>query len=169
MATLLFDLLTEREELLDAETMSLRFDIGLLAERLVGVTDWIAGQPETRELRLGYFGSSTGAAAALIAAALRPGLCAAVVSRGGRPDLAQPVLGKVETPTLFVVGGEDYDVLELNERAMAALRCEKELVIIEGATHLFSEPGALHQVTRVAADWFARHLGAAAVEAQPQP
>jgi dienelactone hydrolase len=160
LATLLVDLLTTDEELLDQQTAHLRFNIGLLADRLVGVTDWLTQQPDTRQLRIGYFGASTGAAAALVAAAERPQLIGAVVSRGGRPDLAGPALPLVQAPTLLIVGGNDIQVLELNRQALAQLRCEKQLVIIPGATHLFEEPGALDKVARYAREWFERYLTA---------
>ena len=139
-------------------TAQLRFDIELLAERLVAATDWLTQQPETRHLRLGYFGASTGAGAALVAAAERPDVVGAVVSRGGRPDLAGPALERVKAPTLLIVGGNDSPVIELNWTALAQLRCEKQLVIIPGATHLFEEPGALDEVARLAREWFKRHL-----------
>jgi putative phosphoribosyl transferase len=158
LATLLVDLLTAEEEAVDLRTAQLRFDIGLLAERLVGVTDWLAENPETWELRLGYFGASTGAGAALVAAAARPEAVGAVVSRGGRPDLAGPALPRVRAPTLLIVGGNDVQVIALNRAALAQLRCEKQLVIVPGATHLFEEPGALDQVALLARDWFERHL-----------
>jgi dienelactone hydrolase len=158
LATLLVDLLTAEEEAIDMRTAHLRFDIGLLAERLVAVTDWLRRQPETRELRIGYFGASTGAAAALVAAAERPDAVSAVVSRGGRPDLAGAALARVRAPTLLIVGGNDPQVIELNRAALAELRCEKQLVIVPGATHLFEEPGALDAVARLARDWFERHL-----------
>jgi len=161
LATLLIDLLTLREEQIDRVTAALRFNIALLAERLVDATDWLMEQPETRLLRIGYFGSSTGAAAALIAATRRPDRVDAIVSRGGRPDLAGRALGEVRAPTLLIVGGEDSLVIDLNQEAMAQMTAAKELKIIPGATHLFEEPGALEQVARLAADWFARHLGAA--------
>jgi len=154
LATLLVDLLTSEEEAVDLRTAQLRFDIGLLAERLVGVTDWVARAPETQQLRLGYFGASTGAGAALVAAAERPEAVGAVVSRGGRPDLA----GWVRAPTLLIVGGNDVQVIALNRAALAQLRREKQLVIVPGATHLFEEPGALDQVALLARDWFERHL-----------
>jgi pimeloyl-ACP methyl ester carboxylesterase len=157
-ATLLIDLLTEDEEATDRRTGHLRFDIGLLAERLEGATEWLAQHPSMRGLRLGYFGTSTGAAAALVAAAELPDLIGAVVSRGGRPDLAGSALAQVRAPTLLIVGGNDAVVIDLNRAALARLRCEKHLVIIPGATHLFEEPGALEEVARLARDWFARHL-----------
>ena len=158
LATLLIDLLTQQEEAIDMRTAQLRFDIELLAERLVAATDWLTQQPETRHLRLGYFGASTGAGAALVAAAERPDVVGAVVSRGGRPDLAGPALERVKALTLFIVGGNDSPVIELNWTALAQLRCEKQLVIIPGATHLFEEPGALDEVARLAREWFKRHL-----------
>ncbi|MGC1887110.1 MAG: dienelactone hydrolase family protein [Stellaceae bacterium] len=158
LATLLVDLLSPEEEAVDLRTAELRFNIGLLAERLVGVTDWLARQPDTRALRIGYFGASTGAAAALVAAAERPQIVRAVVSRGGRPDLAGPALARVEAPTLLIVGGNDTLVIELNRTALAQLRCEKRLVIVPGAMHLFEEPGALDEVARLAREWFERYL-----------
>jgi putative phosphoribosyl transferase len=158
LATLLVDLLSPEEEAVDLRTARLRFNIGLLAERLVGVTDWLVRQPDTRPLRIGYFGASTGAAAALVAAAERPQIVRAIVSRGGRPDLAGPALARVEAPTLLIVGGDDTPVIELNRAALAQLRCEKRLVIVPGATHLFEEPGALDEVARLARQWFERHL-----------
>jgi putative phosphoribosyl transferase len=158
LATLLADLLTPDEEAIDMRTAHLRFDIGLLARRLIAVTDWLTGQPLTRALRIGYFGASTGAGAALVAAAERADAVGAVVSRGGRPDLAGPALPRVRAPTLLIVGGNDFQVIELNRAAYAQLRCEKQLVIIPGATHLFEEPGALDEVARLARDWFERYL-----------
>jgi putative phosphoribosyl transferase len=158
LATLLVDLLTPDEEAVDLRTAHLRFDIGLLAGRLVGVTDWLTQYPDTRELRIGYFGASTGAAAALVAAAQHPDAVGAIVSRGGRPDLAGPALARVRAPTLLIVGGNDFEVVELNRRALAPLRCEKRLEIVPGATHLFEEPGALEEVARLAREWFERHL-----------
>ena len=162
LATLLIDLLTSDEEAIDQWTAHLRFDIGLLAERLVGVTDWLTQHPDTRDLRLGYFGASTGAGAALVATAERPHVVGAVVSRGGRPDLVGPALERVQAPTLLIVGGNDFQVIELNRAALAQLRCEKQLVIVPGATHLFEEPGALDEVARLAREWFERHLMPAA-------
>ncbi len=156
--TLLFDLLTPEEESADAYTGHLRFDIGLLARRLVHATDWLGKRKETRELAVGYFGASTGGAAALVAAAELGDRIGAVVSRGGRPDLAGATLLFVAAPTLLIVGGHDYPVIELNETALAQLRCEKELKIVPGATHLFEEPGALEEVARLAANWFVKHL-----------
>jgi dienelactone hydrolase len=158
LATLLIDLLTLDEEVVDARTAQLRFDIELLAERLVGATDWLAQDPDTKQLRIGYFGASTGAAAALVAAAVRSDLVDAVVSRGGRPDLAGAALMHVRAPTLLIVGGNDIQVIQLNREALAQLRCEKQLVIVPGATHLFEERGALDEVARLARDWFQRHL-----------
>lgn len=156
--TLLFDLLTRAEEAEDQFTGHLRFDIGLLADRLVEVTHWLVAQPAARELGIGYFGSSTGGGAALVAAAEVGPRIGAVVSRGGRPDLAGAALPRVQAPTLLVVGGRDDVVIRLNEEALAELRCEKELEIVPGATHLFEEPGTLEAVARLAADWFRRHL-----------
>jgi dienelactone hydrolase len=161
LGTLLIDLLTPDEESVDQYTRHLRFDIELLAMRLLGVTDWLRQQPLTREVAIGYFGASTGAGAALLAAAERPDQVRAVVSRGGRPDLAGPALIRVHAPTLLIVGGADAPVIDLNERAMELLEVEKELRIIPGATHLFEEPGALEEVARLAADWFVRHLSPA--------
>ena len=158
LATLLVDLLTPEEEAFDARTARLRFDIDLLAERLVEVTDWLGDRAETRGLRRGYFGASTGAAAALVAAAARPQVVHALVSRGGRPDLAGPALPLVRAPTLLIAGGEDVAVIELNRRALAQLRTEADLAIVPGATHLFEEPGALDEVARLARQWFERHL-----------
>jgi putative phosphoribosyl transferase len=167
LGTLLFDLLNREEEAEDEVTRALRFDITFLASRLAEVRGWVARQPELAELRVGYFGSSTGAAAALVAAAMQPERTHAVVSRGGRPDLAAPVLERVEAPTLLIVGGEDWGVLELNQEAFVRLSAPKDLRIIPGATHLFEEPGALEQVARHAADWFVRYLGAVQQEARP--
>lgn len=161
-ATLLFDLLTLEEEAIDRQNAALRFDIGLLAGRLVRVTQWIAQNPDTRGLPIGYFGASTGAAAALVAAAQLPSSVAAVVSRGGRPDLAAEALRRVHAPTLLIVGGRDDVVIELNRQALAWLGCGvKRLVIVPGATHLFEEPGALEEVARLAADWFAESFASA--------
>jgi putative phosphoribosyl transferase len=158
LATLLVDLLSPEEEAVDLRTAQLRFNIGLLAERLVGITDWLVKEPDTQPLRIGYFGASTGAAAALVAATERPKMVRAVVSRGGRPDLAGPALAHVEAPTLLIVGGNDLLVIELNRTALAQLRSEKRLVIVPGATHLFEEPGALDEVARLAREWFERYL-----------
>jgi putative phosphoribosyl transferase len=157
-ATLLLDLLTPEEEDFDIRTARLRFDIGLLARRLVAATDWLTAQPETAHLRIDYFGASTGAAAALVAAAERQELVGAVVSRGGRPDLAGDALDKVRAPTLLIVGGNDTAVIEMNRAALARLRGERQLQIISGASHLFEEPGALEAVARLALDWFQRYL-----------
>jgi dienelactone hydrolase len=162
LATLLLDLLTADEEVIDARTAELRFDIPLLAQRLTGTVDWTDRQPALAALPLGLFGASTGAAAALITAAERPQRVAAVVSRGGRPDLALPVLERVRAPTLLIVGGHDREVLALNRQALAALGADKALDIVPGATHLFEEPGALEQVAQLAGDWFLRHLQPAA-------
>ena len=162
LGTLLFDLLTHEEEALDVYTCEYRFNIGLLAERLVHATKWARQQEQTRDLRIGYFGSSTGGAAALVAAAELSQDVAAVVSRGGRPDLAGEALPKVQAPTLLIVGGNDDIVIELNEMARDQMRCEVKLEIIPGATHLFEEPGALEQVAKLAGDWFVNHIGAGA-------
>ena len=159
LATLLFDLLTLREERIDLRTRHLRFDIPLLATRLVTATDWLTGQPETRDLAIGYFGSSTGAAAALVAAAERPNVAKAVVSRGGRPDLAGAALRRVEAPTLMIVGGNDMPVIGMNQDAMAQMNCPVTLEIVPGATHLFEEPGKLEEITLLARDWFHEQLG----------
>jgi putative phosphoribosyl transferase len=158
LGTLLFDLLTPEEEALDIYTREHRFNIGLLAERLVHATNWARQQDQTRDLRIGYFGSSTGGAAALVAAAELPQDVGAVVSRGGRPDLAGDALSKVKAPTLLIIGGNDDIVIELNEMAHDKIRCEVKLEIIPGATHLFEEPGTLEQVARLASDWFSLHL-----------
>ncbi len=156
LGTLLFDLLTPDE----AEDRRLVFDIALLADRLVGAIDWLCARPSLAGQRIGLFGASTGAAAALVAAAARPAEVAAVVSRGGRPDLASAVLGAVRAPTLLIVGGDDTEVLALNREALRDLRGEKRLTVVPGATHLFEEPGTLDAVARLAADWFALHLHA---------
>lgn len=158
LATLLFDLLTAEEEAKDARTGHLRFNIGLLAMRLAGATEWLKQNEETRNLTLGYFGASTGAAAALMAATARPSDVGAIVSRGGRPDLAMSVLPKVKAPVLLIVGGDDFPVIGMNREALARLNVEKELVIIPGASHLFEEPGALEQVATHAARWFVKYL-----------
>jgi dienelactone hydrolase len=158
LATLLIDLLTPDEEEVDLRTAHLRFDIGLLAERLVGATDWLKENPAMRSLRIGYFGASTGAGAALVAAAERPRDVGAIVSRGGRPDLAGEALSRVLAPTLLIVGGDDVPVIGMNERAMARMSAEKRLEIVPGATHLFEEPGALEAIARLATRWFVRHL-----------
>ena len=158
LATLLFDLLTPEEELEDIQTARLRFDIKLLADRLIGATDWAKDNDSTRDLDIGYFGASTGAAAALIAAVERPDVVRAIVSRGGRPDLAGGVLKRVRAPTLLIVGGRDYPVIDMNRDALAKLAAEKEMIIVPGATHLFEEPGALEEAARLATDWFVRHI-----------
>jgi dienelactone hydrolase len=158
LATLLFDLLTPTEEAVDSVTRELRFDIRLLADRVEAATAWLKEQPSVGDLKLGYFGASTGAAAALVAAAERPEDVAAVVSRGGRPDLAEPYLPRVQAPTLLIVGEWDEPVIEMNRQAMAHLGGTKELVIVPGASHLFEEPGRLEEVARLASGWFTRHL-----------
>jgi dienelactone hydrolase len=158
VGTLLFDLLTREEEAIDMQTRHLRFDISLLAQRLVDVTHWLEGEEGTSHLRHGYFGSSTGGGAALVAAAALGDQVGAVVSRGGRPDLAGDALPLVKAPTLLIVGGRDYPVIEMNREALAQLRCEKKLEIVPGATHLFEEPGALEQVAQLAATWFGKYL-----------
>ena len=159
LGTFLFDLLTPEEEALDIYTREHRFNIGLLAERLVAATKWAPQQEETRDLHIGYFGSSTGGAAALVAAAELPPDIGAVVSRGGRPDLAGDALPRVQAPTLLIVGGNDEVVIDLNEMARDQMRCEVKLEIIPGATHLFEESGTLEQVAKLASDWFSLHLG----------
>jgi putative phosphoribosyl transferase len=158
LATLLFDLLTAEEEAIDMQTREHRFNIDLLAMRLGHATKWAKQQEQTSNLGLGYFGSSTGGAAALMAAVDAPQNIDAVVSRGGRPDLAGEVLSKVKAPTLLIVGGNDDIVIELNEQARNKMRCEAKLEIIPGATHLFEEPGALEKVAQLASDWFSLHL-----------
>jgi putative phosphoribosyl transferase len=158
LATVLADLLTADEEARDRATAALRFDIGLLARRVVAAVDWLGRQPRTAALPLGLFGASTGAAAALVAAAHRPAAVRAVVSRGGRPDLAGDLLPRVQAPTLLIVGSRDEQVIDLNQQAAALLRAEHALQIVPGATHLFVEPGALEQVTGWAAEWFDHHL-----------
>ena len=158
LATLLFDLLTPEEEAVDVYTREHRFDIGLLAERLVYATKWAKQQKQTKDFRIGYFGSSTGGGAALVAAAELPDDIGAVVSRGGRPDLAGDALPKVEAPTLLIVGGDDHVVIELNEQARAQMKCECKIEIVPGATHLFEEPGALEQVAKLASEWFLCHI-----------
>lgn len=155
---LLMDLLTSMEEEVDEETARLRFDIGLLAKRLSGAIDWLSEQPETAQLKVGCFGASTGAAAALVAAAARPEMVRAVVSRGGRPDLAGAALGRVQAPTLLIVGGHDFSVIDLNRTALAELAGIKKIEIVQGATHLFEEPGALEQVAGLARAWFEQYL-----------
>jgi putative phosphoribosyl transferase len=159
IATLLFDLLTREEEIVDERTAELRFDIQLLTKRLIGATKWVTQNPETRRLKVGYFGASTGAGAALVAAAELRETVGAVVSRGGRPDLAGDALGMVRAPTLLIVGGNDGVVIELNRRAEAKLRdAVRKLVIVPGATHLFEEPGTLEEVATTAARWFHEYL-----------
>jgi dienelactone hydrolase len=159
LGTLLFDLLTADEEVIDLQTTHLRFDVALLAERLVHAIDWMSRREP--ELPIGLFGASTGAGAALLAAAQRPERVAAVVSRGGRPDLAGPALRQVQSPTLLIVGGRDKQVIELNRLALAELRGKKKMEIVPRATHLFEEPGALEEVGRLAREWFGAHLAAA--------
>jgi putative phosphoribosyl transferase len=161
LGTLLIDLLTLEEEKVDDYTMQLRFDIPLLAQRLAGATDWLVSNPDTTHLSVGYFGASTGAAAALVAAAKHPNAVKAVVSRGGRPDLARASLPQVRAPTLLIVGGNDVPVIEMNESARRQMRSECKIVIVPGATHLFEERGALEQVAKLATDWFAKYLKAA--------
>jgi putative phosphoribosyl transferase len=158
LATVLADLLTEQEEQLDARTGELRFDISLLAVRVIALTDWVTEYEQTTGLTVGLFGASTGAAAALVAAAARPERVGAVVSRGGRPDLAGEFLRLVRAPTLLIVGGNDEVVIDLNRRAMQKLSVETRLAIVPGATHLFAEPGTLEQVAELARDWFVVHL-----------
>lgn len=159
LGTLLFDLLTEAED----RRRENRFDIHRLTDRLVAVTEWLRGRPETEDLAFGYFGSSTGAAAALRAAARQGRRIQALVSRGGRVDLAEDVLGNVDSATLFIVGGADTQVLQLNREAFARLTCMKELAVVEGAGHLFEGTGELEEVATLAASWFAEHLGASSV------
>src|SRR5919204_2673360 len=158
LATLLMDLLTDDEEQVDLRARELRFDIPLLARRMVAAIDWLEHEPQTERLPVGCFGASTGAAAALIAAAQRPERVRAVVSRGGRPDLAREELPAVAAPTLLIVGGDDPVVIELNQRAQQQLRCATRLEIVEGASHLFEEPGKLERVTELARDWFLSQL-----------
>lgn len=167
LGTLLLDLLTEEEGALDARTGHLRFNIELLTERLAGATEWGWHEKETASLAVGYFGASTGAAAALQAAAEFGLAIAAVVSRGGRPDLAASSLPHVRSPTLLIVGGNDVDVLRLNREAYALLETERELVMVPGASHLFEEPGALEEVARLAAAWFTRHFHATVAPVTP--
>lgn len=158
LGSLLFDLLTEAEQRLDNETGELRFDIALLAKRLIDVIDWVASDPQLGTLRIGLFGASTGAAAALWAAAQRPERVAAVVSRGGRTDLAGPMLDRVQAPTLHIVGSRDALVLELNRQVDRLLGCERHLEVVPGATHLFEEPGTLAKAAALAGDWFVKYL-----------
>lgn len=157
-ATLLMDLLTADEEYMDITSAHLRFDIDLLAERLDAATTWLKASADTRDLPIGYFGASTGAAAALVAAARRPKDVASVVSRGGRPDLAGPSLKQVQAPTLLIGGGNDFPVIEMNREAMEQMPAVKRLEIVSGATHLFEEPGALEEVAQLAREWFEGHL-----------
>jgi putative phosphoribosyl transferase len=158
IATLLIDLLTQEEEEVDMRTRQLRFDIGLLAQRLIAATEWLKKNPTSKNLAVGYFGASTGAAAALIAAATLPEDVRVVVSRGGRPDLAVDYLPKVKSPVLFIVGGRDTVVIHLNKEAMKHLQSKKRFEIIPEATHLFEEPGKLEEVAQLAADWFSKHF-----------
>ncbi len=158
IATLLFDLLTQNEEEVDEFTREYRFDIELLASRLSSVTDWLSEQPNTHDLAVGYFGASTGGGAALQAAAKQQATVKAVVSRGGRPDLAGPALAFVKAPTLLIVGGNDEVVIEMNQNAMKEMHCIKKLEIVSGATHLFEEPGTLDEVARLAKKWFTQYL-----------
>lgn len=158
LATLLMDLLTPAEEAIDQYTRHLRFDIPLLAQRVMKASQWLQQYPPTQSLKIGYFGASTGAGAALVAAAQCPEMVSAVVSRGGRPDLAKTALTQVQAPTLLIVGGRDQVVLDLNQLALAQLQCQKELAIVPGATHLFEEPGTLEAVARLAYQWFNHHL-----------
>jgi dienelactone hydrolase len=159
LGTLVFDLLTPEEERADTRTGHLRFDIGLLARRLVAATDWLLGDADLATLDVGYFGASTGGGAALVAAADRPRRVRAVVCRGGRPDLAADALPRVEAPTLLIVGGEDRPVIGMNRDAMARMRADVRLEIVPGATHLFEEEGALEEVARLAGVFLARYLG----------
>jgi putative phosphoribosyl transferase len=157
LATLLMDLLTLREEEEDARTARLRFDMGLLGQRLIAALDWLADDPRTRAVPVGCFGASSGAGGALVAAAERPESISAVVSRGGRPDLAGDALPRVQAPTLLIAGSRDTAVIEMNRQALERLRCVKELVIVPGASHLFEEPGTLEVVAELAAGWFIRY------------
>ncbi len=158
LATLLFDLLTPDEEQIDSYNMQLRFDIELLADRLSGATEWLKSQKEIAKMPVGYFGASTGAAAALIAATTHTDSVHAIVSRGGRPDLAQRALGLVRVPTLLIVGGNDDEVIILNQQAMEKMKSTKKIVIVPGATHLFEEPGTLESVAELASSWFLQYL-----------
>ena len=157
LGTLLMDLLTEEEEQVDNVTAQLRFDIDMLADRLAGATEWLMDNPDTKGLNIGYFGSSTGAGAALVAASKETSI-SAIVSRGGRPDLAGRALAKVKAPTLLIVGGNDGPVIDMNKEAMEKMKAEVKLEIVPGATHLFEEPGTLEKVAELAAAWFKRHL-----------
>jgi dienelactone hydrolase len=158
VGTLLIDLLTPQEEAVDTRTGHLRFDIDLLADRLVDAIEWLAREPSTSKLRVGLFGASTGGGAALVAAARAPERVAAVVSRGGRPDLAGAALPKVKAPTLLIVGGDDVPVIAMNREAYDQLRCERRMEIVPGASHLFEEPGRLERVAELAREWFVRYL-----------
>jgi dienelactone hydrolase len=164
LATLLIDLLTQPEEAVDQQTRHLRFDIDLLAQRLLGASEWLRQNRLTQHLRIGYFGASTGAAAALVAAAESPEGVSAIVSRGGRPDLAGSALSRVKVPTLLIVGSNDLPVLALNREAFAQLQSKKKLEIIPGATHLFEEPGTLEKVAQLASQWFAHYLASVSAE-----
>lgn len=164
LGVFLMDLLTPEEETIDNQTRELRFDIPFLAGRLNEVAEWLRQTKYAGALNIGYFGASTGASAALVAAAANSDEIAAVVSRGGRPDLAGAALGQVKAPTLLVVGGNDFQVIELNEAAYAQLRCPKRLAIVPGATHLFEEPGTLEEAANLAREWFSEHLGSSAQE-----
>ncbi len=158
IGTLLIDLLTAEEEQVDMRTAHLRFDIGLLADRLINALEWLEREPQTRLLRVGLFGASTGGGAALVAAARRPDRVAAVVSRGGRPDLAGPALPQVKAPTLLIVGGDDVPVIGMNREAYDQMTAERRIEIVRGATHLFEETGTLEEVARLAREWFQRYL-----------
>lgn len=158
LATLLIDLLTKEEEIVDLQTREMRFDIDLLSVRVIAATKWVLANSDIKKMPIGYFGASTGAAAALVAAAEFGELIAAVVSRGGRPDLAQDKLLSVKAPTLLIVGGDDPVVIDINEKAIKQLRSEKKLAIVPGAGHLFEEPGNLEQVAQLAIEWFVKHL-----------
>jgi putative phosphoribosyl transferase len=158
LSTLLIDLLTMEEERVDAYTMHLRFDIELLSQRLAGATEWLVNNQKTQHLKIGYFGASTGAAAALVAATKHSDLVKSIVSRGGRPDLAGSSLTHVQTPTLLIVGGNDTTVIDLNEQARKQMRTECKIIIVPGASHLFEEPGKLEEVASLATDWFLRYL-----------
>ncbi|HJO01878.1 MAG TPA: dienelactone hydrolase family protein [Candidatus Woesearchaeota archaeon] len=158
LATLLMDLLTKEEELIDEQTGEIRFNIEFLADRLIGATTWLKKNSEAKKLAVGYFGSSTGAGAALIAAAKYPADIKTIVSRGGRPDLAMPYLKKVKASVLLIVGGNDIPVIRMNKEAMKHLSIEKKLEIVPGATHLFEEPGKLEEVAKLAAGWFTKHM-----------
>jgi dienelactone hydrolase len=158
LATLLIDLLSETEEQIDARTAALRFDIEALSNRLVEIIDWLVINPQTEGLKIGLFGASTGAAAAIVAATRREKWINAVVSRGGRPDLANTALSELDTPTLLIVGSDDFQVLELNQQALALIQCQKQLSVVRGATHLFEEPGTLEDAARLAQEWFSKYL-----------